>query len=288
MYRLIFRLKSQSILLTFAILFSGVFGTYAITGEVLNNFHLQTPARFVGGDGSPENPYQISDISQLQNISSNLSAHYIIVNDIDASSTINWNEGEGFDPMGPFNGILDGQGHSIINLNINREWDRYIGLFSKITSAGKIINISLENIYINGYYDVGGLVVINHGKVFNCSVEGIVNCFSSSGGLIGSNSGELQNCHFIGNVLGEDYTVGGLVGSNYGMISDCFSQGNVNGAAIIGGLAGSNNGIIIDCYSQANVSGYKQLGGLTGKNDRYVYNRSYVKFINHPKSSIQT
>ena len=264
MDQFIFRLKSQSILLTFTILFSGVFGTYEITGELSNNFNLQTSTRFTGGDGSLANPFQISNITNLQNINSNLSAHYILINDIDASSTVDWNEGDGFEPIGPFKGTIDGNGHSIINLNINRERDSDIGLFSKITSAGKIINISLENIYINGRYDVGGLVVINYGVIFNCSVEGKVNCDSTSGGLLGENYGEVTNCHFIGDVVGENREIGGLVGNNDGQISNCYSKGNVNGAWMIGGLVGGNGGFISDCYSATNVSGFEQVGGLIG------------------------
>ena len=46
---------------------------------------------FGGGDGSAGNPYVIEDVWDLQNISSNLSAHYVLKNDIDASATASWN-----------------------------------------------------------------------------------------------------------------------------------------------------------------------------------------------------
>jgi len=40
---------------------------------------------FGGGDGSAGNPYVIEDVWDLQNMSGNLDAHYILKNDINAS-----------------------------------------------------------------------------------------------------------------------------------------------------------------------------------------------------------
>ena len=85
-------------------------------------------ASFVGGNGTAENPYQISNVSQLQNMSADLRAHYTLINDIDASETASWNGGAGFTPISPdtypgqgygatpFEGSLEGQGFSISNL----------------------------------------------------------------------------------------------------------------------------------------------------------------------------
>jgi len=46
---------------------------------------------FGGGDGTTGNPYIIEDVDDLQNMSANLSAHYVLANDIDASATAGWN-----------------------------------------------------------------------------------------------------------------------------------------------------------------------------------------------------
>ena len=48
----------------------------------------QGDTTFPGGNGSPGNPYQISNVAELQAMKYNLSAHYILVNDIDASDTV--------------------------------------------------------------------------------------------------------------------------------------------------------------------------------------------------------
>ena len=77
---------------------------------------------FGGGDGSVGTPYVIEDVWDLQNMSSNLSAHYVLKNDIDASATVSWNSGAGFVPVGTFSnwftGSLDGKNHTITGLFI--------------------------------------------------------------------------------------------------------------------------------------------------------------------------
>ena len=77
---------------------------------------------FGGGDGTKGNPYVIEDVDDLQNMSSNLSAHYVLGNDINASATARWNSGAGFKPIGTpskrVTGSLDGKNHSITGLFI--------------------------------------------------------------------------------------------------------------------------------------------------------------------------
>ena len=52
---------------------------------------LGSPLGFSGGSGTSGDPYQISNVSELQNMSSNLSAHYVLKNDINAYATKTWN-----------------------------------------------------------------------------------------------------------------------------------------------------------------------------------------------------
>ena len=64
-----------------------------------------------------------------------MSAHYVLVDDIDASATASWDGGKGFSPIGdpahPFAGSFDGQGHTISGLRIDRFGNvtTYIALF---------------------------------------------------------------------------------------------------------------------------------------------------------------
>ncbi len=79
----------------------------------------------------------IDSIEELQLIGNDpaypRNGSYVLSQDIDASATSGWNDGRGFQPIGecydPFCGILDGQGHKIIGLYINRPDESYVGIF---------------------------------------------------------------------------------------------------------------------------------------------------------------
>jgi hypothetical protein len=92
------------------------------------------------GSGTEADPYQITTVEQLQEMNDDLDAHYILMNDIDASETREWNVGDhdddpetpdsatGFLPIGQytyeqplksFTGSLDGQEYSINKLYLN-------------------------------------------------------------------------------------------------------------------------------------------------------------------------
>ena len=214
---------------------------------------------FGGGDGSAGNPYRITDALDLQNMSSNLSAHYALDNDIDASSTLSWTSGAGFAPVGNysnnFSGSLDGRGHTITGLFINLPSTTYVGLLGCIGTGGSADNVSLVNVTITGRNSVGGLV--------------------------GYSDGSVNNSHATGNVSGTGYDVGGLVGCNYyGTVSNSYSSVNVSGTgehvardAYIGGLAGYNDGSINNSHATGDVSGIGwYVGGLVGRSDRSVSN----------------
>ena len=93
---------------------------------------------FSGGSGSASDPDQISNVTQLQVMSTDSYIHYALINDIDASETINWNGGDGFKPVGSiyqgFIGSLDGRNFTIANLFIDRV-ERDVGLFERLGLA---------------------------------------------------------------------------------------------------------------------------------------------------------
>jgi flagellin-like protein len=72
------------------------------------------------GDGSSSTPYKIKTASDLQAIQEDLDAEYKIVNNVDASVTSNWNNGNGFKPIGSssFTGVLNCNGNNVDGLYI--------------------------------------------------------------------------------------------------------------------------------------------------------------------------
>ena len=103
------------------------------------------PPTFCGGTGTPTNPYLICNAEQLDLIRNHLDKHFKLSNDIHLSTYLapdgeghkKWGT-SGWEPIGdnitPFTGSLNGDGHRIIGLWINRTGN-YIGLFGFIDGA---------------------------------------------------------------------------------------------------------------------------------------------------------
>ena len=67
-------------------------------------------------------------------------------------------------------GTYNGNGKTISNLNITGS-NNIIGLFGYVnTSVAVIKNVNIKNPYINGQYDVGGIVGYNKGTISNCNL----------------------------------------------------------------------------------------------------------------------
>jgi len=227
------------------------------------------------------NAIEVRDWYDLSAIGNNLSADYILMNDLDrntpgytelASATANG--GKGWQPIGIgeypyFVGLFDGQGYEIRDLFIDRPEEHRVGLFSQITWFAVIRNVGVVNATVTGSSYVGGLVGYNWKNVINCYFSGNVIGSDCVGGLVGGNAhlGTVSNCYATGIVTG-DKDAGGLVGGNahLGTVSNCYATGIVTGDKDAGGLVGYNAGTVSDSYSTGNVTGDEAAGGLVGGN----------------------
>ena len=69
---------------------------------IKKDFSSNITGYFTGaGSGTSGDPYNITNCTQLQEMENNRTADYELVNDIDCSDTINWNNanGDGFDAL---------------------------------------------------------------------------------------------------------------------------------------------------------------------------------------------
>ncbi|MFW6064775.1 MAG: GLUG motif-containing protein [Candidatus Natronoplasma sp.] len=242
-----------------------VVDTTEISYPYLQN-NPQSPApglesAFAGGDGSESDPYQIETVDQLQSMQEDLPAHYMLISDIDASGTSEWNDGDGFTPIGddeegdrnqvPFTGTFDGQGYEIRDLYIGRPDERYVGLFGYTDDNAEITDLGVTDADVSGDEFVGGLV----GQFWEDTVSGSyatgnVSGNKDVGGLIGDNfRGTVENSYSTVDVIG-DSNVGGLVGKNRisGTVEDSHFTGNVSGDTSVGGLAGLNDGTVSNSH----------------------------------------
>ncbi len=242
----------------------------------------QKLADFLEGDGTQDNPYQVSTGRQLNMIGifpCEWDKHYILTNDIDLADYCEEFNIIGNEWINAFRGVFDGQEHKIVNFTWRGTNQNCVGLFRFVGYwGGEIRNLGMEAVDVNapGCYDVGGLVGVNGGLISNCYCLGSVSGYRHVGSLAGSNNklrsgrtGVINDCHATGSVSGYS-EVGGLVGSNGdgGVITKSYSESNTLGDGSIGGLVGFNvdEGIISESYSKGNVSGNGQVGGLVGFN----------------------
>lgn len=204
--------------------------------------------------------FEISDVTDLQNIANNPGARYIQIADIDATSTLSWNAGAGFDPIDTFYGHYEGNGYVITNLTINRPAENYVGVFG--LNRGIVNNFKIADSVFAGYTYVGSVAGYNAGTLYRSKLYRLNNSSSQ--------------------VAGHDY-LGGLTGYNdsYGLLSQSYAVSivttNFNSAsAYVGGLAGNNKGSILNCYARGTVSGLASSGiaGLVANNTSpgVVYN----------------
>lgn len=228
----------------------------------------------------------VSNCTELQNMSNDLLGDYYLLNNVDCSDTVNWNSGEGFEPIGidsanKFTGTFDGDNYTINNLYINRPTSTYIGLFGYTGTVNfEVQNLGLENVNITGNGFVGGITgrIESGGTIRNSYTTGIISGRSYLGGLVGrmryDNAGIINSYSnaTINNVGGSSFYTGGLVGDAYrdSYIKNSYSTGNViGGSHTTGGIAGRvYDALLENSYSTGDVSSdglYE--GGLVGDFD---------------------
>ena len=235
------------------------------------------------GSGTSDDPYQVTNVSQLQCVGNSssgvfLDENYELTSEIAASNTSKWNGGAGFRPIGnnpeDFSGSFDGAGNNITGLTIDRPSEDRTGLFDTVGTSGTVQNVGVIQADVTGKDGVGGIAGQNGGTVTSAGVLGDVNGTNGVGGLIGNNDGTVSNVETDVAVTG-DVGVGGLVGVTgpNSDISTAGAIGDVDGESGVGGLVGANGnpegasgGPVSNAGASGTVNGTDTVGGLIGIN----------------------
>ena len=255
------------------------------SGKIAKKYH--------GGSGTKDDPYQISNAEELALLSNTVKSgtwnnyptkgkYYELINDIVVNDTTeaNWRDtakswiyGVGNVGSSSFNGVLNGNGHTINGLYINAtEANSVGGLFISIGDGAVIKNLGLENSYIAAQ-NAGGFA----GTVENreqTDVPQIIACYGGAnvlvkslnddgfaGGILSHSSRPvvLRYCYFIGSVEASEKKVGGLVGASWdyeGHIKyrSCYSA-TANEKNIVGGVSAATKAT--NTYATFNKIGTK-------------------------------
>lgn len=251
---------------------------------------------FAGGDGTAENPYQVSTPEQLDAVRNDLSAHYVQINDIDLLEWANWEPiGSGDSLSGstlveelpeteylPFKGSYNGQDYSIKNLSIKDSKVSFnsdcFGLFAAV-DGGTVQNLKLSGVEISIDKTTTDYVYLweEYGASYSVNVGSIAGtCYNST----------ISNCTvdgFISVIHCSHASVGGIVG--YGNVTGCISRVSLylnadrdaryeNDSDITcGGITGKSsgvNGVIRNCSNYGDIIAYAgnfaDVGGIAGEN----------------------
>ena len=192
-----------------------------------------------------------------------------------------WDSGAGWMPIGNaadgsatsrYSAIFEGNGHSIVNLFINRSSTRNVGLFGSTTDTSAVRNVGLVGANVTGNNFTGALIGSAYGTVDFAYSTGSVSGAASVGGLVGYSQSTIQRSYSTANVTSTGDNVGGLVGYTEGGVKASYATGTVNGSSGVGGLVGVSRGNITASYSTGLVTG---AGGLVGDYNRATITDSY-------------
>ena len=258
-------------------------------------------AQFSGGSGTETDPYQIATPTDLDNVRSYYTSHFVQTADIDLDVApynlyLGWNP-ISFEQTTPFRGTFDGNGYTIYHLFINHPGLSRAGLFGYVSGAN-LQNIVLEDVDITCNSTSGALLgVCSHTDVTDCFASGeITGNGQDIGGMFGSvklssnishcvtdmavsggqySSGlvawvehqcAISDCGALGTVNGLD-RCGGLVGDLiFSTLSRSYAICGITGEAFIGGLVGTcqKSSSITDCFSRCQIRASDSAGGISG------------------------
>ena len=201
-------------------------------------------------------------------------------NEIDEPLITELTTGAGFKPIGnyfydngwhdySFKGNIEGAGHTISNLYINRngQYQGFIGYYSGTSTS--IQNLKLTNVDIgNDYYTAAFIGYTNSSKLVlnNCVATGIIKG-KTTGGIIASCSSysdvTVTNSHNEAKLVSTGKTGGIVADPNYSSncsitIDNCYNSGEIisEGTGFVGGLVGYScrATVVRNSYNIGNVT----------------------------------
>ena len=234
-----------------------------------------TPEEFSVGDGTEANPYQIANTAQFYYFTQHCeNKYYVLTNDIDL-------EGREFPIISEFAGVLDGNGHKIINLNITSSTSEYAAMIA--TCRGTVKNLSVYGtVASTSLYTAAIAGRLRGGTIENCQNYCTVDSSHSGGAYVGglagyvSEKGKILDCANYGSIGNNGgYYVGGIAGfilynslenvDDTPSITGCLNTASVFGSEA-GGICGHQRGTTIrECVNTGTITGRTYVGGIVGR-----------------------
>lgn len=185
------------------------------------------PTLQLEGEGTEKKPYLISDAEDLCYFRDVVNTGLIDLKDvwlrqtadIDLGDTSNWKPIGIYNGKYYFNGIYDGDGYTIRNLNIE-DSKKNVGLFGVLN--GTVMNLNVVDCDIIGGC-VGGITSHGSGKIYNCYVSGTLSASSRAGGIADNANSQIYNCVAEVELKGDGWLFG-VSGYYTNDVKNCFSN----------------------------------------------------------------
>lgn len=243
--------------------------------DVTTTAALSFPAKPVmdlEGEGTAESPYLIKTAKDLATLAY-LSNHDASVRSAAATKTVTDVEYHGvyagkhfklaadidmatvkeaFSPIGSteymFDGVFDGDGHTISNFTIENYAYDYCGLFAEVGVNGEVKNLKMTNPYVTSLgYNVAAVAGRNFGKIDNVTIVSprvLATQGYNAAAVVGRSYGPVNGATVDNAVIRALGYTGAVVGSEYGSVTNSHATGTVYGTGkqvFVGGVAGLVN-----------------------------------------------
>ena len=237
------------------------------------------------GDGSSEHPFLINTAEELKwyasyvngesgdNVVHNTACAQLM-NDIDLSTVCgegkgNWTPIAKYDIYGltssnKFDGVFDGNGHTISNLyiDVDNQNGSKLGLFGCImpttsSTSASVKNLKMANVQIVGDEYCAAVCGYGIGGTFeNIEVlSGSIASYTKAYGIAGC-SGNAKNCINRANVTAKRMTAAGVINNISDEVSNCSNYGKITaGNGLAGGIVVKSNGStqLINCANYGDI-----------------------------------
>ncbi|MBR6944011.1 MAG: hypothetical protein IKH55_13460 [Fibrobacter sp.] len=232
------------------------------------------------GEGSAENPYQISNEEELKKLAFYVNDSSMAFRDKFFKQTADIALTGAWKPIGifgknalgygnrPFSGTFDGNSKTISGITIN-DTASYSGLFG-LARGAKVSNVTIKGAKMNVGSIAGVLVgLADSVTVENCTIDNAeIKGADRVGGLLGeAKYVTVTNVSVSGSVSGSN-NIGGILGSvQNGALTNLTNTATVAGKSTVGGVVGGSSavgdaGSISSAMNKGTVSGTKDVGGV--------------------------
>ncbi len=246
-----------------------------------NNINLNTGITSV--QGAANKIYQLATPEHIHLVRYANSSDFVLENDILFESNHDFSRTDGnFYPIRYYDGLFNGDNHTISGLNIQKDSLTNVGLFAEVNAKegrnlhSGIFKLGIINCNIKGKTNVGSIAgyadynVPHYGfEVDSCYASGTITGYENIGGLFGTGNAPTKHSYNLCKVTGYRF-VGGIAGSKTsGEISECHNEGLITGyGKYIGGIAGRLGMRAKDCHNLGDITAPSDsanyIGGIAG------------------------